>query len=78
MNTQWPVANMQLGGRLIPRSVVENNVTQLLDAFRTGPLSYPGGVISGVSINVTKKADVAPNAVLPAWREALFDCVVGL
>ncbi|KAI9713955.1 MAG: hypothetical protein M1820_000685 [Bogoriella megaspora] len=78
MNTQWPVANMQLGGRLIPRSVVEKDVTQLLDAFRAGPLSYAGGVISGVSINVTKKADVAPNAVLPAWREALFDCVFGL
>ncbi|KAJ5355018.1 FAD linked oxidase N-terminal [Penicillium cataractarum] len=66
------VGTAQYGGWLVPRSVVENNNTALVQAYRD--ITEAGATFIGVGLNVSKKVsgDVY-NAVLPAWREALID-----
>lgn len=64
----------QFGGRLIPRSVVENNLDGFMAALRNiseqtaGPCSFAGVVLN---VNTTVAGNV-DNAVLPAWRDALI------
>lgn len=69
------VANLNVGGRLIPRALLENDNTLLGDAVRN--ITSQGAVFSGVSLNVSMHpADsVAAN---PYWREAAFDAVIGI
>lgn len=77
MNPFIPTAEIQIGGRLIPRSVVQNNNTALTDAFRA--IGELGVGFSGLALNVapsSAKQPVAANAVQPRWREALFDVVL--
>lgn len=69
------ITEFQLGGRLIPRSLVESNPQALTAALRT--INENGAVISGVSVNVSLKADSPSNSVNPAWRDAVFDAVLG-
>lgn len=65
----------QYGGWLIPRSVVEHNNAGLTAAIRN-ITSYNTQFV-GVGLNVSKAvAGNVSNAVLPAWREALIDCVI--
>jgi hypothetical protein len=64
------VGTAQYGGWLVPRSVLENNNTALVQAYRE--ITEAGATFIGVGLNVSKKGDVY-NAVLPAWREALID-----
>ena len=65
----------QLGGRLIPRSVVENNNDGLTAAFRE--IDDDGASIITIALNVSKKvAGDVYNAVLPAWRDTLLSVVV--
>ena len=77
------VATAQYGGRLIPRSVVENNSEGLVATIRnitedTTPNAYPA--FTGVCVNVNKSSargtENVDNAVLPAWRETLIDSVL--
>ena len=65
----------QYGGRLIPRSVVEQRNSELTAAYRY--INEHGGNFIGVAINVSHTvAGNVSNAVLPAWRDALIDTVV--
>ncbi|KAI9878323.1 MAG: hypothetical protein M1830_001256 [Pleopsidium flavum] len=75
MQAPIKVGTAQFGGRLIPRSVVENNNAALTAAFRN--ITEDGALVIGVGLNVSKAVvgDV-DNAVLPAWRETLIDTVV--
>lgn len=75
MNPPNNVTEFQLGGRLIPRSIIEQNASGLIAALQT--VNNNGAVISGVSVNATKKAGYPPNAVNPAWRTAAIDLVFG-
>ncbi|KAI5252056.1 FAD binding domain protein [Aureobasidium subglaciale] len=62
----------QYGGRLIPRSVVENNNTALTEAFRF--INENGGQFIGVGVNASLARSGFPeNAVNPGWRDALID-----
>lgn len=66
------------GGRLIPRSVVKHNNAALNSAFRKIVEDSPFA-IAIIPLNVghpTRQRPVAPNAVLPAWRDALFTVVI--
>lgn len=76
-NAPWNVSNAQLGGRLIPKSLIEDNSTALLDALRTLTDNF-GIEVSGVTLNVSQGTS-APggNSVNPIWRTAVFDCVLG-
>ncbi len=77
---QLDLAAAQYGGRLIPRSVVENNNDGLTAAIQN-ITQTPGTLLFvGVGINVNKSivrgnADVE-NAVLPAWRDTLIDSII--
>ncbi|KAJ7037227.1 FAD binding domain protein [Mycena alexandri] len=69
------VSIAQYGGRLIPRSVVENNNTALTQAYRD--INNLGGQFIGVGVNVSKAVvgDVY-NAVNPGWRDAVIHTVI--
>ncbi|KAI0383023.1 FAD-binding domain-containing protein [Hypomontagnella monticulosa] len=75
--------NSSLGGRLIPTSAIQNNLTGLINVFQqivTDPV-YTRNRISAISINVTHARvgnDPSSNAVLPAWRDALYTLNVGI
>ncbi|KAK3176612.1 hypothetical protein OEA41_007935 [Lepraria neglecta] len=70
----------QYGGRLIPRSVVENNNDGFTAAIRNITQNNATGLFVGIGLNVNKSAargnENVDNAVLPAWRETLVDSVL--
>ncbi|KAL8906001.1 MAG: hypothetical protein Q9207_002286 [Kuettlingeria erythrocarpa] len=72
----WNVSNYQIGGRLIPRSLVQNNISALVQAERQIIGSGIGAIMSGVCLNVSV-SNSAINSVNPEWRTAIFDAVVG-
>ncbi|PVH94758.1 FAD binding domain protein [Periconia macrospinosa] len=72
---ETPVAFGQLGGRLPPRSDIEFSTTSFTGALRT--IAEKGGLISGLSFNVSRMPDV-PNSVLPGWRRSTISLVTGL
>ncbi|TGO47640.1 hypothetical protein BCON_0269g00060 [Botryotinia convoluta] len=77
MNPPNPVNNIQIGGRFIPRSLVEsrNECKALMVALRD--ISNKVGAISGIALNASKKKGHIANSVHPQWRNLLFDAVVG-
>jgi hypothetical protein len=75
MNPPSNVTEYQLGGRLIPRSIVESNSSALVAAMQN--VNNQGAVISGVSVNATQKPGYPINAVNPVWRTAAIDLVFG-
>lgn len=75
MQKPVPIGVTQVGGRLIPRSVVENNNEELIVVFRY--IIEHGAYVNTIALNVSKKvAGDVYNAVLPAWRDALFSVVI--
>ncbi|KAL0930065.1 FAD binding domain protein [Colletotrichum truncatum] len=68
--------NDVIGGRLIQRSTVEQNVTNLVSVLRNVVHSgLPSVRVNGIAANVTHaRAGNKPgsNAVLPAWRDSLY------
>ena len=74
MNPMSNVTEAQIGGRMIPRSTVENNSSALVAAFRK--IAHYGAAISGVSMNASRNA-IPDNAVNPAWRDIAIDIVLG-
>ena len=75
-NPPWNVSQYQIGGRLIPRSLVENNVSALVQAERQIIGKDPAFIMSGVCVNVSVP-NPNINSVNPYWRTALFDAVIG-
>ncbi|KAG6369004.1 hypothetical protein INS49_003223 [Diaporthe citri] len=72
------VSDQNIGGRLIPRSLVEgNDITQLVDSIRYIS-TQDGGVFVGNAINVrggvASPDDVAAN---PHFRDTLFSATIG-
>lgn len=76
MNTPWNVSQNQVGGQLIPRSLVEKNNDALVAAIRN--IIDSGALFSGVSFNVAHSVS-SPDAVgaNPYWRESIFSAVLG-
>jgi len=71
------VDNIQIGGRFIPRSLLEtSNGTKALVAAMQD-ICNKGGAVSGVALNASKKKGHIDNAVNPAWRTAVFHAVLG-
>lgn len=71
----WNVSNHNLGGRLIPRSLVENEPDELLKAIRH---IASQAVMSGVTFNVANGVSSPDEvAVNPYLRETLISAVVG-
>ncbi|KAI1107966.1 FAD binding domain protein [Jackrogersella minutella] len=65
------VTEINLGGRLIPRSLVasENSATSLTSAIKS--IINNGGILAGVSMDISRPPS-SPNAVHPNWREMSF------
>ncbi|SPQ21599.1 3e7567a7-fedb-4333-9972-a6d3adc3bb36 [Thermothielavioides terrestris] len=78
--------NDSVGGRLIPRAAVRDNLPALVAAFRDiaeNSSAVGGSALNGVAVNVTEArvgsaAASGASAVLPAWREALFTLNFGI
>ncbi|GLB01552.1 hypothetical protein AtubIFM61612_008452 [Aspergillus tubingensis] len=68
------VTEFQIGGRLIPRSTVDNDLHPLVDSFRT--ITEYGAVVAGVSFNASRST-IPENSVNPAWRDAQIRIVLG-
>ncbi|KAH6616421.1 FAD binding domain-containing protein [Boeremia exigua] len=66
----FEVNRYQFGGRLIPRSVMENNTVELNKVF--AELAKEGVLLAGSTADYSKRANTPDNAVLPAWRKALI------
>jgi len=72
------VTDVNMGGRIIPRSVVSTptSAAAFTDAIQF--IAKGGNILFGVTFDVAKFAKTAPsNAVLPAWRDGIFDAVFG-
>ncbi|KAJ6124321.1 hypothetical protein N7471_011638 [Penicillium samsonianum] len=70
------ITDQLAGGRLIPRSVVEQNLAGLNTIFRNIIEKTAGFLISAVMVNSSRVA-YPDNSVNPAWRDALMDVVIG-
>lgn len=70
------ITDQLAGGRLIPRSVVEENLADLTTVLRNIVERNAGFLISGVMVNSSRVA-YPDNSVNPAWRSALMDIVIG-
>jgi hypothetical protein len=70
------ITDQLAGGRLIPRSVVEENLADLTTVLRNIVEGNGGFLISGVMVNSSRVA-YPDNSVNPAWRDALMDIVIG-
>lgn len=71
------VAEINLGGRLIPRSLTEasTSATSLTEAVQY--IVDSGAVFGGISMNASRAPTFA-NSVLPAWRDTLFLAFFGM
>ncbi|KAL1961987.1 hypothetical protein VTN77DRAFT_722 [Rasamsonia byssochlamydoides] len=69
------ITDFQLGGRLIPRSVLDSNPHGLVTALRSA--SDHGTLVSGVAVNVSRQAHIPDNGVNPALRNAAISIVIG-
>lgn len=75
MQAPITVAVAQYGSWLVPRSVVHEKPHDLADAARH--IINNGGTFTTVAVNVSKEvAGDVHNAVLPAWRDAIFHVVL--
>ncbi|KAJ5969057.1 hypothetical protein N7501_005305 [Penicillium viridicatum] len=70
------ITDQLAGGRLIPRSVVEENLADLTTVFRNIVERNARFLISGVMVNSSRVA-YPDNSVNPAWRDALMNIVIG-
>ncbi|KAI1175094.1 FAD/FMN-containing isoamyl alcohol oxidase-like protein MreA [Nemania sp. FL0916] len=62
-------SNITLGGGLIPRTVVQDDLPALVSVFKD--ITAGGALILSVGLNVIK-GNLTANSVLPAWRTSLF------
>lgn len=65
-----------IGGRLIPRSLLEIDSARMLEAIEY--IVGAGGVFSGVSTNVSGFPINVENSVNPLWRTTIFNTVIAL
>ncbi|KAK6196698.1 hypothetical protein LQW54_011266 [Pestalotiopsis sp. IQ-011] len=81
LHPQYTITEANIGGRLIPRSIVDssNSTAGLMNAmkFITSNNGAENGLFSAVSVNVTSLPST-PNSVNPVWRSVLFNAVIGL
>lgn len=77
MNPDPGVTNANMGGRLIPRSLVapDGSVDALTESIRF--IVESGLLFSGVTFNVSRSTSGDSNSVNIGWRSALFNAVIG-
>ncbi|KAI1436360.1 hypothetical protein GGR50DRAFT_651932 [Xylaria sp. CBS 124048] len=73
------ITEYNIGGRLIPRSLVvdDESIPPLMNAIKY--ILGEGGGIAGSHFNVSRfPLQGTANAVNPVWRDSIFDAVLGL
>ncbi|XXG95857.1 hypothetical protein Hte_002128 [Hypoxylon texense] len=81
-NEMFAVDNItayNIGGRLIPKSLLEtdSSTASFFDALDF--INAQGGVVSGISFDVSKFPSAGVhNSVNPIWRSAVLDMVIGV
>ncbi|KAM3553744.1 hypothetical protein ARSEF4850_006774 [Beauveria asiatica] len=71
--------NETIGGRLISRDAIKSNLPQVVKALRDITNSRGRPFVNGVAGNANRaRSERAPdtNAVLPAWRQALYHLII--
>ncbi|KAI1455763.1 hypothetical protein F4805DRAFT_434791 [Annulohypoxylon moriforme] len=79
--TQAYSTNNTLASRLIPRSLVQNNLSALVDVMRAMTKSDMPYLINGIAGNVAHQSvgnSPTSNAVLPAWRDSVYHMSFGV
>lgn len=71
------IFEMNIGGRLVPRSVVSSNssAARVSDAIKY--ILHNDGEFVGVSQDL-RMSPTSPNSVNPYWRETLFLAFIGM
>ena len=77
MNPDPGVTNANMGGRLIPRSLIASNDSTSALAAAIRFIVESGLIFSGVTFNVARFANGASTSVNPSWRSAIFNAVIG-
>ena len=77
LNPWQNVTEFNLGGRLIPRSLVgsSKSAAALTDALKA--IAANGGITAGVSMDVSRPP-LVPNSANPEWRKSLFLAFLGI
>ncbi|OQD83757.1 hypothetical protein PENANT_c015G00574 [Penicillium antarcticum] len=70
------ITDALLGGRYIPRTVVEQNLAGLVSSFRAIVEKDATFLISGTTVNASRVA-YPDNGVNPAWRDAIINILIG-
>lgn len=73
----WDIGQLQLGGRMVPRTLVEQDNTALTGAIRDLMAVDPLNEISGFAINVNWSNTPDAIGANPYWREMIIDVVMG-
>ncbi|KAJ5787630.1 hypothetical protein N7457_002620 [Penicillium paradoxum] len=76
MNQPNNITDQLIGGRLIPRTVVDHNLSGLVTMFRNVVERNAGFLISGVGVNSSRTVH-PDNGVNPVWRDATMNIVIG-
>lgn len=77
MNPEMNITEMNIGGRLIPRSLVSSNSSAASLSSAIKYILGNGGIFVGVSENVGK-SPTSPNSIHPYWRESVFLAFFGM
>lgn len=73
------ITEYNIGGRLIPKSLFQNNMSTASLLGVINLITSQGGVVSGSSMDVSRFPDAGiDNSVNPVWRNAILDIVIGL
>ncbi|TAQ86932.1 hypothetical protein B7494_g4739 [Chlorociboria aeruginascens] len=77
LNPDMNITSLNLGGSLVPRSLVEStrSATSLVNAIKS--VLSNGGILAGISMDVSQ-SPTSPNAANPSWRESLFLAFLGI
>jgi hypothetical protein len=76
LNPEMNITEFNLGGSLIPRSLVasDKSATGLIGGIKS--IVGNGGILAGVSMDVSRQPPV-PNSAHPGWRDSLFLAFLG-
>lgn len=76
LNPDMNITEFNLGGSIIPRSLVasDSSATSLATGIKS--ILSNGGILAGVSMDVSQ-SPTHPNAVHPDWRSSLFLAFLG-
>ncbi|KAG6365628.1 hypothetical protein INS49_007239 [Diaporthe citri] len=77
MNPEMNITEMNVGGRLIPRSLVSSNSSAARLSKAIDYILRNNGILAGVSENVGT-SPTSRNSVHPYWRESVFLAFFGI